>query len=99
MTTPRSTPVRRSLRLAVVAIAAVLVLVPTIARARQQVERHDATRLSIKHSWLGVAPQPKGVVAPVIVAIAPVPATGESLPAVALSQVVSLARVVPRSVF
>jgi hypothetical protein len=47
--------------------------VPTAARARQRVERHDATRLSIKHSWLGVAPPTKASVAPAQVAVVPPP--------------------------
>jgi hypothetical protein len=51
-------------RLFMLAIAVALVLVPTMARARQRVEYRDATRLSIKHSWLGVAPPSKASVAP-----------------------------------
>src|SRR5665213_1114465 len=53
-----------SFRLSLVALTIALVLVPTLARARQQVEHRDATRLSIKHSWLGVAPPTKASVAP-----------------------------------
>jgi hypothetical protein len=98
MLTSRSNTGRQSLRIAVLAIIAALVLVPTIARARQQVERHDATRLSIKHSWLGVAPQPKAVVSPVIVAVRPVPATGEAHPHPAITHVVSVVCVTPRAV-
>jgi hypothetical protein len=57
--------VRRLLGVGIVVLATALVLVPTVARARQQVERKDATRLSIKNSWLGVAPPTKASVAPV----------------------------------
>jgi hypothetical protein len=65
--------VRRLLSLGIAALAAALVVVPTAARARQQVERKDATRLSIKNSWLGVAPPTKASVAPVQVAVLPAP--------------------------
>jgi len=41
-----------------------IVLVPTVARIRQHVELRDATRLSIKHSWIGIAPPTRAVVAP-----------------------------------
>ena len=58
-------------RLGVLALALALVLVPTIARARQHVERRDATRLSIKHSWLGVAPPTKASVSPQPVVVLP----------------------------
>ena len=73
----------RSLRLAILTIAAALVLVPTLARAHQQVEHREATRLSIKHSWVGVAPPTKASVAPVAIAVLPVrlkspPSPGES---------------------
>jgi len=51
-------------RIGVLAITIALVLVPTIARARQQVDHRDATRLSIRHNWLGVAPPSKTSVAP-----------------------------------
>ena len=64
----------RSLRLAVLTIATALVLVPALARAHQQIEHRDATRLSIKHSWLGVAPPTKASLAPVAVAVLPTPA-------------------------
>lgn len=49
-------------RLSCLALAVALVLVPTMARARQHVEHRDATRLSIKHSWLGVAPPSRATV-------------------------------------
>ena len=64
----------RPLRFAVLTIAVALVLVPTLARAHQQIEHRDATRLSIKHSWLGVAPPTKASLAPVAVAVLPVTA-------------------------
>jgi hypothetical protein len=63
---------KASARLGIVALAIALVLVPTIARARQHVERRDATRLSIRHSWIGVAPPSKASVAPQQAAIVPV---------------------------
>jgi len=69
----------RSLRLAILAVA--LVLVPTLARAQQQVEHRDATRLSIRHSWLGVAPPTKASVAPMTIAVLPVPAALPAEPA------------------
>lgn len=65
--------VGRAMRIGLLAIATALVLVPTVARARQQVEHRDTTRLSIKHSWLGVAPPTKATVAPVQVAVLPPP--------------------------
>lgn len=43
-------------------VAVALVFVPTLVRARQTVEGRDATRLSIKHSWIGVAPPSKASV-------------------------------------
>src|SRR5262245_41975465 len=49
----------KATRLAILAIAVALVLVPTIKRAQQHVEHRDATRLSIKHNWIGVAPPTK----------------------------------------
>src|SRR5262245_51822857 len=73
MTKVSSLLVSRAVRLGLLAVAMALVLVPTAARARQQVERHDATRLSIKHSWLGVAPPTKASVAPAQVAVLPPP--------------------------
>lgn len=70
----------RSLRLAVLTIVTALVLVPTLARAHQQVEHRDATRLSIKHSWVGVAPPTKASVAPITVAVLPVPSVRTAEP-------------------
>jgi hypothetical protein len=58
-------------RLGALAIALAVVLVPTIARTRQHVEHRDATRLSIKHSWLGVAPPSKSLVAPQQIVVLP----------------------------
>jgi hypothetical protein len=54
----------KATRLCVLAIAVALVLVPTLKRAQQQVEHRDATRLSIKHSWIGVVPPTKATIAP-----------------------------------
>jgi hypothetical protein len=65
--------VPRPLSAGIVVLAAALALVPAIARARQQVDRKDATRLSIKHSWLGVAPPTKASAAPTQVAVLPAP--------------------------
>jgi len=65
--------VGRAVRIGLLAIATALVLVPTAARARQHVEHRDTTRLSIRHSWLGVAPPTKASVAPVQVAVLPPP--------------------------
>ncbi|HKF68848.1 MAG TPA: hypothetical protein VKB36_20005 [Vicinamibacterales bacterium] len=56
--------VSRAVRTGLLAVVTALVLVPTIARARQHVEHRDATRLSIKHSWIGVAPPTKASIAP-----------------------------------
>jgi hypothetical protein len=70
---------KMSSRLAVLALGTAIVLVPTIARARQHVERHDATRLSIKHSWVGVAPPSKASVTPQpVVALPPIAAEREA---------------------
>jgi hypothetical protein len=55
---------RLGVRSGIVALAIAIVLVPTIARAHQRVERRDSTRLSVKHSWIGVAPPTKAMVAP-----------------------------------
>ena len=79
----------RSRRLAIFAIAAALMLVLPLARAQQRVELRDATRLSIKHSWLGVTPPTKAIVAPVTVAVLPVPAIDLAPAAVATWPVVS----------
>jgi hypothetical protein len=65
--------VGRAVRSGLLAIATALVLVPTVARARQAVEHCETTRLSIKQSWLGVAPPTKASVAPVQVAVLPPP--------------------------
>jgi hypothetical protein len=65
--------VRRLFAFGIVVLVAALVLVPTAARARQHVDRQDTTRLSIKHSWLGVAPPTKASVAPAQAAILPPP--------------------------
>jgi len=70
-----SVPVRRFIRTLVAAVAVALVLVPAVARARQHVELRDATRLSIKHSWIGVAPPTKAVVAPQQIVAVPVMTT------------------------
>jgi len=63
----------RSVRVGLLAVAVALVVVPTAARARQHIEHRDATRLSIKHSWVGVAPPTKASVAPAQVAVLPPP--------------------------
>jgi hypothetical protein len=66
----------RRVRVGVALIALALILAPTLARARQRVERRDSTRLSIKHSWLGVKPPSKAMVAaaaPMQAAVAPRP--------------------------
>lgn len=65
---------RRLVRIGIAILAAAVVLVPTIKRAQQHVEHRDATRLSIKHSWIGVAPPTKADVAPQPIVILPVPA-------------------------
>jgi hypothetical protein len=56
--------VRRSVLAGISILAVALILVPTIKRAQQHVEHRDATRLSIKHSWIGVAPPTKASIAP-----------------------------------
>ena len=48
-------------RFGAVAIAMVLVLVPTLARAHQRVDHRDETRLSIKQSWIGVSSPTKSI--------------------------------------
>jgi len=62
---------RLTARMTIATLAFVLVLVPTIKRAQQHVERRDATRLSIRHSWIGVAPPTKADVAPQPIVILP----------------------------
>lgn len=91
----------RPLRVALLTIAVALVLVPTLARAHQQVEHRDATRLSIKHSWLGVAPPTKASasLAPVAVAVLPVTALNV-MPARSIAwQIAPLVVSPPRNVF
>src|SRR5579864_1563470 len=58
-----SLPLRRAVRIGIAGVAVALVLVPPLARARQRVEHRDATRLSIRHNWIGVAPPSKASVA------------------------------------
>jgi hypothetical protein len=62
---------RFSTRFGVLGLAIALVLVPAVARARQHVERREATRLSIRHSWIGVAPPSKASVSPQPVVVVP----------------------------
>jgi len=89
---------RWRVRAGLAAIAVALVLVPTLARARQQVERRDATRLSIKHSWVGVAPPPKASIAPVQVAVLPPPVVMIDRPRV-ISRVAIWWSAAPRAVY
>jgi hypothetical protein len=63
----------RAVRIGLLAVAVALVVVPAAARARQRVDRHDATRLGIRHSWVGVAPPTKASVAPAQAAVLPPP--------------------------
>jgi len=85
-----SSPVRRALRMAVVAVALALVLVPTIKRAQQHVEHRDATRLSIKHNWIGVAPPTKAVVGPQHILVTPVLGAEPEPPRVVTPRVTSV---------
>jgi hypothetical protein len=62
MTKMSSLFVRRFAWLGLAAIVLAIVVVPAAARARQHIERRDATRLSIKHSWIGVAPPTKATI-------------------------------------
>jgi hypothetical protein len=89
--------VRRLFAVGIVVLAAALVLVPTAARARQHVDRQDTTRLSIKHSWLGVAPPTKASVAPTSVALVPAPAVRIEC-SLSVSRVSLVRSVAPRSV-
>ncbi len=66
-----SLPVIRVIRAAVAAVAIALVLVPALARAQQHVEHRDATRLSIRHSWIGVTPPTRASIAPQLVVAVP----------------------------
>ena len=73
----------------VLVIAAALVIVPTVMRARQHVELRDTTRLSIRLNWQSDAPPQKSLIAPddgPVAAAAPV----------ALVQQPHAARVTPR---
>ena len=88
---------RRLFGAGILVLAAALVLVPTATRARQQVERKDATRLSIKNSWLGVAPPTKASVAPAQVAVLSPPAV-EIDPSRAISFVQTAWSAAPRAV-
>jgi hypothetical protein len=83
-------------RIGLLAVATALVVVPTVARARQHVDRRDATRLSIKYSWVGVAPPTKASAAAVQVAVLPAPAVRiDRSPAVSPVHVVRHAAVRP----
>jgi hypothetical protein len=62
----------RVVRIGLLAVATALVIVPTAARAKQRIDRRDSTRLSIKHSWVGVAPPTKASAATAHVAVVPV---------------------------
>jgi hypothetical protein len=67
-----------------------LVLVPAIKRAQQHVEHRDATRLSIRHNWIGVAPPTKAAVAPQpIVVVPPIGVEPDPPPQVAVRPAVS----------
>ena len=81
---------RRSVCTAIAVLAVALILVPTIKRAQQHVEHRDATRLSIKHSWIGVVPPTKATIAPqsIDVALPPLVATAEPTQAVKRDYVV-----------
>jgi hypothetical protein len=81
---------RRSVRTAIAVLAVALILVPTIKRAQQHVERRDATRLSIKHSWIGVVPPTRATIAPqsIDVALPQLVATAEPAQAVKRDHVV-----------
>jgi hypothetical protein len=70
---------RRSVRTAITVLAVALILVPAIKRAQQHVEHRDATRLSIKHSWIGLVPPTKATIAPqpIVIALPPLVATAE----------------------
>ena len=87
----------KATRLLIAAIAIALVLVPTVTRAQQRVEHRDATRLSIKHSWIGVAPPTKATIAPQQIVM--LPAVGAELepPHEALPRAVSV-EPIPRPV-
>jgi hypothetical protein len=54
-----TTASRLVIRLAVAAIVAALVIVPTVMRSRQHIELRDSTRLSIRLNWQGDAPPQK----------------------------------------
>ena len=51
-------------RLIAFAIAAALVVVPTVLRSRQHVELRDSTRISIRLNWQSDAPPQKDAFAP-----------------------------------
>jgi len=89
---------RRSVCTGIAILAIALVLVPTIKRAQQHVEHRDATRLSIKHSWIGVAPPTKADVAPQPIVILPALAADPEPARVARSRPV-VAEPAPHPVF
>lgn len=88
MTSVTTLPVRRVLRVGIAAVALALVLVPTIKRAQQHVEHRDATRLSIRHNWIGVAPPTKAVIGPQQIVVTPVLGAEPEPPRVATPRVV-----------
>ena len=55
---------RRHAGFTALVIALALVAVPTIMRARQHVELHDTTRLSIKLNWQSATPPQRAMLAP-----------------------------------
>ncbi|HVZ22464.1 MAG TPA: hypothetical protein VG871_15430 [Vicinamibacterales bacterium] len=70
MLTALSPLLARVIRTAVAVVVVALVAVPAIARATQHVDRRDSTRLSIRESWIGVAP-PKTATVAAPLAVAP----------------------------
>ena len=80
----------KATRIFIAAIAIALVLVPTIKRAQQHVEYRDATRLSIKHSWIGVAPPTKAIIAPQQIVVVPALGAESEPPRVAMPRPASV---------
>jgi hypothetical protein len=80
----------KATRIFIAAIAIAMVLVPAITRAQQLVEHRDATRLSIKHSWIGVAPPTKATIAPQQILVLPLRGAEPAPPRVAIPRAASV---------
>lgn len=85
-----SQSVRRFARTGIAVLAVALIFVPTIKRAQQHVEHRDATRLSIRHNWIAVAPPTKAAIAPQPAVVLPMLGFALEPPRVVMPRAVSV---------